>query len=441
MAQFFRASKKATAEKIQTLHISGCDHQGRGVARHEGKVWFIDGALQGETVKVEAYQNKSKFVEAKVVKVIAPSATRISPFCGDFETCGGCQLQHQNVDGQVSDKQQAVGALFKKFAATDSLPWQKPIVGESRNYRRSARLACFFDKTSQTLKVGFREKGSKKIAEVAECQVLSESFATHFSLLRSVLNSHVQLQSISHIQLSEADNGSYVLLRHLKPISEKVKYEVSQSLAECHWQLVWQGPDEEIAAIDYVKPQYVLPSLGLTFTYGLDNFVQVNAEVNQAMIKQALSWLQLSEQDVVLDLFSGIGNFSLAAAKCANSVIGVEGVDSSVAMATQNAHTNSITNAQFHCADLTHSMVNEPWFNAKANVLILDPSRPGAEEILKQLPLKQFKRILYVSCDPVTLARDSAVILAAKFTLTKVGLMNMFPHTGHIESMALFQRR
>ncbi|QTH70998.1 23S rRNA (uracil(1939)-C(5))-methyltransferase RlmD [Pseudoalteromonas xiamenensis] len=441
MAQFFRASKKAATQKVMTLTVTGCDHQGRGVARQDGKVWFIDGALKSETVKAEAYQNKSKFVEAKTVKVLDASQQRVQPFCADFERCGGCQLQHQHIDGQVADKQEAVAALFSKFCRLTELPWQTPILSDAQHYRRSARLACFHDKDSDTLQVGFREKGSKRIVPIHYCHVLTEPFADLASKIRDALNKHAQLKSVSHVQLSDADNGRFVLLRHLKTISVELKAQFEQQMGNDNWHFIWQGPKDELSELTYPLPEYRLEKLGLAFQYKLDNFVQVNAKVNEAMIEQALSWLNLSSNDLVLDLFSGIGNFSLAAAKCANEVIGVEGVQSSVAMATQNAHTNSVANAEFHCADLTQNLANAPWFKSNANVLILDPSRVGAEEILKQLPLKQFDRVLYVSCDPVTLARDSAVILAAKFELTRVGLMNMFPHTGHIESMALFQRR
>ncbi|CCQ10743.1 23S rRNA (Uracil-5-)-methyltransferase RumA [Pseudoalteromonas luteoviolacea B = ATCC 29581] len=440
MAQFFRPTKKASLG-VATLSIDGCDHQGRGVARHEGKVWFVDGALQGETIKAQAAQNKSKFVEAKVVKVLTPSVNRVVPFCADFERCGGCQLQHQNLNAQVQDKQQAVSALFKKFAQQNTLPWQAPIIGESRHYRRSARLACFYDKSAERLRVGFREKGAKTICEIVKCEILSERFSAHIPALREALNQDKQFASVSHIQLSDTKNHGYVVVRHLKPISCEAKQIIETHFSDRGWRFVWQSSSDELGEMDYELPSYVLPRYDLQFQYRLNNFVQVNAKVNEAMIQQAMDWLQLTKHDVVLDLFSGIGNFSLVAAKYAKAVIGVEGVESSVAMARQNAHTNSLTNTAFYCADLTDNLAKEGWFGSQANVLLLDPSREGAEAVLKQLPLKQFDKILYVSCDPVTLARDSAEIFAAQFTLTRLGLMNMFPHTGHIESMALFQRR
>ncbi|MFC3031880.1 23S rRNA (uracil(1939)-C(5))-methyltransferase RlmD [Pseudoalteromonas fenneropenaei] len=441
MAQFFRANKKSTTPQVQTVTVSSLDHQGRGVARQDGKVWFIDGALPGEVVKAQVTQNKAKLVEAKTVKVMTASAERAKPFCGDYEACGGCELQHQDLAAQVAAKQLAVAALFQKFTGLSQLPWQPAITSAGQHYRRSARLACLFDKDSGRLKLGYRGKGSKKIVEVQQCDVLAPAFATHIGLLREVLNRHPALSSISHVQLSEADNGSYVVLRHIKAISSELKASVNAALAPCNWHLLWQGPSETVKVSDDLLPRYHLSEFDLTLSYQLDNFVQVNAAVNQHMLQQAMAWLALTASDKVLDLFCGIGNFSLVAAKQANSVIGVEGVASSVAMATQNAHTNQISNVTFHCSDLTANLVEAQWFSKDSNVLILDPSRVGAEEILAQLPLKQFERILYVSCDPVTLARDSKLIVDQRFELVKVGLMNMFPHTGHIESMALFQRR
>ena len=180
---------------------------------------------------------------------------------------------------------------------------------------------------------------------------------------------------------------------------------------------------------------------GVEFGFQLNNFIQVNSEVNEKMLMQTLDWLALNKKDTVLDLFCGIGNFSLLAAKYAKEVVGVEGVESSVSRAKVNAAQNQHENVSFVCFDLTGDISSAKWFDKQANILILDPSRTGAYEILKQLPLNQFEKILYVSCDPVTLARDSALVLEAGFTISKVGLMNMFPHTGHIETMALFQRR
>ncbi|MBD1582956.1 23S rRNA (uracil(1939)-C(5))-methyltransferase RlmD [Pseudoalteromonas sp. S16_S37] len=435
MAQFFKAKATSSKGKNLELAIESIDHQGRGVAKHQGKVCFVDGALAGERVKAQIQQEKAKLTIAKTVKVITPSEQRTAAFCQDYQRCGGCQLQHLNHKNQLEHKHKALDALFSKFSKVTTLPWQLPIESEPTHYRRAARIACIFDTSSQQLKLGFRGAKSKQIIEIKQCDVLTLPFADTFARLREALNTHKAYSSISHIQLCDADNGQYVLLRHTKNIAQNFKDELAEALED--YQLLWDDGSENV-----VYPR--LPSYQaaqLHFEFKLDNFVQVNRAVNESMLLQASNWLELSAQDKVLDLFCGIGNFSLLMAKQANEVIGVEGSQSSVAMAKQNAHTNQLTNARFYCFDLTQSLAQANWFEASLNVLLLDPSRTGAYDILKQLPLMQFEKVLYVSCDPVTLARDSALLIEAGFELDKIGLMNMFPHTGHIETMALFQRR
>ncbi|MBQ4813966.1 23S rRNA (uracil(1939)-C(5))-methyltransferase RlmD [Pseudoalteromonas luteoviolacea] len=434
MAQFFRAKKTTGKGQVFEVSIESLDHTGRGVAKHQGKVGFIDGALPSEQVKVRVLQQKAKLFEGVIEKVVTASADRVKPFCSHYQECGGCSLQHLEERAQISHKQLAVEKLFAKFAGIQSLPWREAIASESVNYRRAGRIATYLDKSTKSLKLGFRAAKSKKIVEVRACAVLNEVYQEVFSLLRVALNSHSQFKSVSHIQLCEADNFPFILLRHTKPIDEKTKQVLSTQLP---WQVLW---DDGASEVHYdVLPEYQVDDI--RFQFKLSNFIQVNAAVNEAMLLQAMEWLRLKETDKVLDLFCGIGNFSLLMAKRAKQIIGVEGVASSVAMATQNAHTNGIDNAQFFQFDLTQDMVSATWFNTEFNTLVLDPSRTGAYEVLKQLPLEQFDQVLYVSCDPVTLARDSALIVNAGFTLSKIALMNMFPHTGHIETMALFQRR
>ncbi|NMM40937.1 23S rRNA (uracil(1939)-C(5))-methyltransferase RlmD [Pseudoalteromonas arctica] len=441
MAQFFQAKKKTLSGQLLTLVISGMDHQGRGIAKHNNKVCFVSGTLTGETVKVKLTEDKARYSTAKTIKVEQASEARVEPFCEHYQQCGGCQLQHLQLDQQLVEKQVAVSQLFSKFAKLDAMNWQAPLLSAPTQYRRSARLAVMFDKTAKKMRVGYRAQGSKQIISVRHCAVLSNDFADVFSVFDELLNQYTELRSVSHIQLCQADAQNFVVIRHTKTISDKLKSIIDQLGLSQQWQVIWQGETQKINHEHLAMPFYQLPELGLKFEFGLENFIQVNAQVNQAMLSQAVDWLSLKGGEQVLDLFCGIGNFTLALANHAKSVIGVEGVASAVAMAAQNAQTNQIANAQFHCFDLTQTMQQAPWFSKELNVLVLDPSRTGALAILEQLPLEQFKTILYVSCDPVTLARDSEIITRAAFLLEKIGLMNMFPHTGHIETMALFQRR
>ncbi|MBG9994228.1 23S rRNA (uracil(1939)-C(5))-methyltransferase RlmD [Pseudoalteromonas sp. NZS127_1] len=441
MAQIFKAKKKPLKQQTLELNITGMDHQGRGIAKHNNKVCFVSGALPNETVKAMLVDDKAKYSSAKVIKVIKASESRVDAFCEHYNQCGGCQLQHLEVSQQVVEKQTAVTQLFSKFAKLNSLNWQAPLLSKSVHYRRSARIAVMFDKAAKKMRVGYRASGSKNIVSINKCAVLDEVFADVFTLFDDLINQHKALHSISHLQLCQSDETNFIVIRHTKVINEDTKALIEHITKSQQFEVVWQSESDVIDHSHLAMPFYYLKEFALKFEFGLDNFIQVNAQVNEAMLKQAANWLDLKGDENLLDLFCGIGNFSLVLAKQAKSVIGVEGVTSAVAMAAQNAQTNSITNAQFHCFDLTQSIQSAPWFSKNLDVLVLDPSRTGAMAVLEQLSLKQFKTILYVSCDPVTLARDSAIISQAGFDLNKIGLMNMFPHTGHIETMALFQRR
>lgn len=441
MAQIFKAKKKPLKQQTLTLDITAMDHQGRGVAKHNNKVCFVSGALMGEKVTASLIEDKAKYSSAKLVKVLSPSDARTTAFCKHYHQCGGCQLQHLEINQQVIEKQNAVTQLFSKFAKLDNLNWQAPLLSKPTHYRRSARIAVMYDKAMKKVRVGYRATGSKNIVSIDKCDVLSEAFSDVFNVFDELINQHKALHSISHLQLCQNEAGNFIVIRHTKAISDEAKSYVHNIANAKQWLITWQDQSDVIEHNHLPTPYYLLPKFNLKFEFGLGNFIQVNDEVNQAMLQQSVSWLNLQGNEQLLDLFCGIGNFSLVLAKQAKSVIGVEGVASAVAMATQNAQTNSITNAQFHCFDLTQKIEKAQWFSKALDVLVLDPSRTGAMAVLEQLPLKQFKTILYVSCDPVTLARDSAIISQAGFELTKIGLMNMFPHTGHIETMALFQRR
>ena len=441
MAQIFKAKKKPLKQQTLTLNITAMDHQGRGVAKHNNKVCFVSGALMNEKVTATLIEDKAKYSSAKLVKVINPSDARTQPFCQHYNHCGGCQLQHLEINQQVVEKQNAVTQLFQKFAKLSDLNWQAPLLSKPTHYRRSARIAVMYDKAAKKMRVGYRAPSSKNVISIEQCDVLSKAFTNVFSIFETLINQYKALHSISHLQLCQNEAGNFIVIRHTKAIPDEAKSYIQEAANAQQWLITWQDNSDVIEQAHLPTPYYFLEKFNLKFEFGLGNFIQVNDEVNQAMLAQSVNWLNLQGNEQVLDLFCGIGNFSLVLAQHAKSVIGVEGVASAVAMATQNAQTNSITNAHFHCFDLTQKIEIAQWFNKALDVLVLDPSRTGAMAILEQLPLKQFKTILYVSCDPVTLARDSAIISQAGFEVTKIGLMNMFPHTGHIETMALFQRR
>ncbi len=454
MAQFFRPKKVAITNKSKQLTIDALNHEGVGVSRDNNKVCFIDGALRGEVVKAKVIQTKAKFERLTTLKVLESSPHRVDPFCKHYSTtsgdnCGGCQLQHLMIEQQLAEKRLAVTALFAKFSSkklfkhTKELNWQPDINSDSLNYRRSARIAVFYDKNKKQFQVGFRQKGAKKIINIDACPVLETGYQEVFNVFRKVLPELKMGKFITHIQLCHAQ-AYFVVVRHIKPLVQADIDKLSAIFKAFKWQLVLEGESGQYVFQDSKsEPPYLsysLPEFNLNFNFTLDNFIQVNQKVNSLMLQQAVNWLDLNKNENVLDLFCGIGNFSLPIAQKVRSVTGIEGVKSSVEMAKYNAKSNQLDNAAFYCQDLSQDMTKTSWFKQDYDVLVLDPSRMGAYDILTQFKLKFFSKILYVSCDPVTLARDSKLILDAGFKLDKIGLMNMFPHTGHVESMALFSK-
>jgi len=455
MAQFFKPQKKAVVKGKQQLTIDTLNHEGVGITRVNKKVGFVEGALPGETVLATSTQSKAKFERFTVNKVITPSESRVEPFCVHYNVCGGCQLQHLAAEHQLVEKQKAVNSLFQKFLGDSKTDfnWQSAIDSQPLTYRRTARIAVFYDKNKKEYLFGYRQKGSKKIININSCQVLESCFSRIFEVFHPVLAKLKTGQSITHLQLYKTEDQALIIIRHIRPLSEKDINLIALEASENGWEIVFEGEtgqyefhDKNVttqAVINHKNTDllhYYINEFNLKFNFSFDNFIQVNHKVNGLMLKQAIDWLNLKSDEKILDLFCGIGNFSLPMAQRVSKVVGIEGVASSVEMAKFNAQNNQIENAQFFCQDLNDSMAKAKWFNEEYDVLVLDPSRAGAYDILSQLKLKRFSRILYVSCDPVTLARDSKLIVDAGFNINKTGLMNMFPHTGHVETMALFTK-
>lgn len=438
MARFFKPQKKQLSQEKQTFTIDSMNHEGLGVTRHNKKVVFVEGALTGETVLAKQLSNKSKFEKFQTVKVLEPSAFRVTPFCHHYEQCGGCQLQHLDPEQQVQEKQTAVKKLFEKFAEVSNLPWQKPLTSEPIHYRRSGRIAVIYDKQKDQFLVGYRQKQSKKIINISQCDVLLKPWQAVFSAVRSLLPQLKGGDSISHLQLCSVESGNYLIVRHTKALKDSDIKQLQTMCLEHQWQLVLNSDKGLFDSQE--TPYYILDDYQLKLFFGFDNFIQVNADVNKAMIKQALNWLNVTKEDTVLDLFCGVGNFTLPLATQCKYVVGVEGVSSAIALAKHNAQENQLANAAFYCQDLTENIKTQDWFNREYSVLLLDPSRMGAFDILTQLKLKRFSRVLYVACDPVTMARDSKLLINAGFKVSKISLMNMFPNTSHIETMALFEK-
>ncbi|HGV9304657.1 TPA: 23S rRNA (uracil(1939)-C(5))-methyltransferase RlmD [Vibrio fluvialis] len=436
MARFFQPKKKTTInQKHQSVTVTKLDHQGAGIAYHEGKLVFIDGALPGEDVLMQLTESKSKFARAKLIKVLKPSAQRVTPFCPYYAECGGCDLQHLEHAAQIEHKQQALSQLMTKFAG-QQLALSEPVIASYKGYRRRARLSLMWDRKTQQLQFGFRRKQSKNIVTVTDCAVLEPKLNELLPELNTLLSGFAHPEQLGHVELVKADNTRVLVLRHLAPLTAKDQRALEAFVA-LHDLTLYLMPSSD--KLELIRGEgAVYGEAGVTIPFLPSNFIQVNQQVNQAMVAQALEWLEVSPDERVLDLFCGLGNFSLPLAKIAKQVVGVEGIDDMVERAKANAALNNLNNVSFYQANLEQDMTGEAWAAEKFDKVLLDPARAGAAGIVDQLAELGAKRVVYVSCNPATLARDSQSLLSQGYQLVKLGMLDMFPHTSHLESMALF---
>lgn len=439
MAQFFKPQKKSTQPQRIEFTVDSLDHHCVGIGRHQGKAIFIEGALPGEQVKARILDDKKQYAHAALQQVVAPAANRIAPFCNHYRECGGCNAQHLGEADQQAAKEAGLVSLFERLGQIKAPVLEPVLTGESRAYRRVCRLAIKFDKNGRCTRVGFRRRQSNDLVEIEGCPVLAEPLSALIVPLRECLNRLKSQRELGHAELIQAEQGIMMLLRHTGRPNEAdrallVAFAQAQGI-----DLYLQAADERIEPLHQAfQPSYSLDGLSLAFAPG--DFIQVNGPINQSMVAQALAWLGASKDDKVLDLFCGIGNFTLPLARQAREVVGVEGDLAMVARAEENARRNGIDNARFYKADLSGDIVGMSWAREGFDLVLLDPARPGALEVMGHVVKLSPKRVVYVSCNPVTLARDSQVLVKGGYRLVRLGMLDMFPHTGHLESMALFER-
>jgi 23S rRNA (uracil1939-C5)-methyltransferase len=424
--------------------IDDLSHDGRGVARVEGKTVFVADALPGERVRARLIRKHRHFDEARAEEILEASPDRVSPRCPHFGVCGGCVLQHLAPTAQIAAKQNVLAQNFARIGHVEPARWLAPLTADVWGYRRRARLSVkHVPKKGKTL-VGFRERDPRFVADLAHCDVLDPSLGEKLDVLGALLNDMEGAASIPQIEFSAGDAARVLVFRHLQPLSGADQEKLAAFGREHGFAILLQpgGADSvhplEPAGVDLY---YVLPDYGLKLAFTPLDFVQVNARINQKMIAHALALLQPGAQDRVLDLFCGLGNFSLPVARGAARVCGVEGDTGLVERARTNAVANGIANAEFHVGDLAGDVRGSAWARAEWDLMLLDPPRSGAEGLLQQLPGKSVRRVVYVSCHPASLARDAGTLVRAHgFRLEAAGVMDMFPHTAHVESIALFER-
>lgn len=436
------------------LEITSLSHEGRGVAHIDGKVAFVDGALKTERVTATYVRRRSQFDELKVISVAQPAPERVVPRCAVATQCGGCSLQHMQTEAQILFKQavlleqleHATGLSVAEFELLPSLQ------GDAYHYRRKARLAIRMVAKKGGALVGFREKYSSFITEMEYCEVLVDDVARLISPLRSMISELQGSHAIPQIEVAVGEqkiNDSLrdqlaLVLRHLEPLSSTDLEAITDFAVQHELELYLQpgGVDSVhklVPADGNERLQYFLPDYALTMRFHPMDFTQINAAINRQIINQAIRLLDLTKQDVVLDLFCGLGNFTLPMATLCRSVTGIEGSEEMVLRGEENATLNQISNAHFFAANLCDSIEDKPWSAIKFNKILLDPPRSGAIEIISQLARLRAEKIVYVSCNPATLARDAAQLIRDGYKLKSAGVMDMFPHTAHVESMAEFE--
>lgn len=424
------------------LSVHALDAAGHGIARNaEGKVVFVEGALGGETVDAQILRAKPKFDAARTVAVLKAASGRRVPPCPWYETCGGCAIQHADARTQLAAKQRWLEDCFERIGRVRPETMLAPIYGEEWGYRRRARLSVRYVEKKGGAMVGFRERRSTFVTDMQSCLVLPAHVSALIPQLRALIGELSIRERVPQIEVAVGDETVVLVFRHLQPFSDADK-ELLRRFADAARVQVWLQPrGPESAAPFHPLPAaelfYALPEFGVRIAFRPTDFTQVNHAVNRLLVSRAVRLLDPQPGERVGDLFCGLGNFSLPLAARGAQVIGLEGSQTLVERARANALANGLT-AQFEAADLFEPNL-APW--GAFDKLLVDPPREGAIELAKSLPEAWPRRIVYVSCDASTLARDAGVLVNTKgFRLAAAGVVNMFPHTAHVESIALFER-
>ncbi|MBE2893639.1 23S rRNA (uracil(1939)-C(5))-methyltransferase RlmD [Spirabiliibacterium falconis] len=431
-------SDKAHKPRTTTLKltIDSLDSHGLGVGRANNKTWFVENALPQETVLARITQEKRHFGHAKAINIANPNPQRIVAKCGVYHHCGGCQLQHMPANVQREVKQTA---LYDRLQALQNTPIQTHTIahGNAWQYRRRAHLSLNINRKTQTLTFGFRAKGSNQIVPIDHCAVLTPALNALIVPLQALFSAWQHKARLGHIELTDAANGVALLLRHVGNIGEKDKVRLL-NFAEQHNLLLFVSENEN--TIQHWRgdaPYYQLAN-GQKLYFAIRDFIQVNAEMNQALIDTARCWLNLTSDDTLLDLFCGIGNFTLPLAQHCKSAVGIEGVQAMVERATFNANINNCDNITFYQADLAHDFSQQHWAQQRFTKVLLDPPRAGASFVIPHLCKLKPQQIVYVSCHDATLVRDSQMLIEAGYQITQCVAVDMFPQTGHLEAVVHF---
>lgn len=424
--------------------IDSLSHEGRGIASIEGEKVFIDGALPGEKVRFKYTRKKAKHAEGYVVDILNESEKRVQAKCDYFSLCGGCSVQHLSVQDQIHHKQSILVEQLKHIGGVGVNEIMQPLIGPEWSYRRKARLGVKYVFKKSSLLVGFRERRSSFIAEMDRCEVLHESIGLKITVLKALIMELKSYDKIPQIEVAVADNTVALIFRHLieLPASDIEKLSVFQQNSKISVFLQSGGPETVVPLNDKTQDDlyYNLENHGLRIHFKPHDFTQINFEINNRMVDRVISLLEPDPSNNILDLFCGLGNFTLPIARKAGFVTAVEVVSDLIERAKQNAEWNAVNNVKYVSSDLMADKLPEVLLDQVYDKVLLDPPRTGAQEIINQLDFKKVTKLVYVSCNPATLARDAGALVKEKgLKLVKAGVMDMFPHTSHVESIALFE--
>lgn len=425
------------------LEITDLAQDGRGVARADGKVVFVADALPGELARVLRRRRNRQFDEARLLEILRPAPERVAPRCPHFGVCGGCALQHCSGAAQLDLKQRHLRDTFQRIAQLEPAQWLAPLHGPAWGYRRRARLGVKYVAKKQRVLIGFREREGHHLADLQSCDVLHPTVGTRLPALAQLIGGLTVRGQIPQIELAVADNAVALVLRVLSPPTAADR-ERLLAFGREHglWFYLQPGGLETIRPLADDTPElyYDLPRHALRIFFNPCDFVQINAEINAELVDLALELLDPQPRERVLELFSGLGNFSLPLAQRASEVVAVEGEAGLVERARRNAeHNGLVQKIGLHAADLSAPSKAE-WARESYDKLLLDPPRAGAAEILPQAVASRPRRIVYISCHPATLARDAgSLVRDAGYRLTQAGVIDMFPHTHHVEAIAVFE--
>ncbi|NJD35182.1 MAG: 23S rRNA (uracil(1939)-C(5))-methyltransferase RlmD [Betaproteobacteria bacterium] len=428
-------------------HIESLDHEGRGVAHVDGKAIFIEGALPGEVVEYASYRRKPSYEKAHALRVLRASSQRVVPPCPHFGTCGGCSMQHLNLPGQTAAKQRVLEDALWHIARLKPEQLFPPIAGTAWAYRQRARLSVRHVASKGGALIGFREKHSSYVAVMDSCAVLPIHVSALIPGLKTLVEGMSQPDRMPQIEVAVGGSRTVLLLRHLEPLTPDDLDRLRQ-FADAHG-IIWYLQPKGLETVSLFHPvdapmlSYELPDFGLELRFHPTEFTQVNHGVNSMLVRRAMELLKPQAGERIADLFCGLGNFTLPIARQGACVVGIEGSTALVQRARQNAEYNGLAElCEFAVSNLFEATEESFAALGRFDKLMIDPPREGAIALIKALPATCApRRIVYVSCSPATLARDAAVLVHEKgYRFVGAGMANMFPHTSHLESIALFEK-